>query len=106
MFKRNNLPQKKKLSLSTEEIKNDIEAVWSCEEQRNMLYYCLDEKPPLEEYKLAKMEEFLTGSNNLESVHETLKNLVQDVQKLTDEINSSVNEIKNRTADIELKRES
>ncbi|CAG9854964.1 unnamed protein product [Phyllotreta striolata] len=98
MFKKSNAPQKRTLSLTTDQIKEDIEAVWPHDEQRNMLYYCLDEKPPVE-YKLSKMEEFLTGSNNLESVQESLKDLVKEVEKLTNEISDNLTGIKKKIED-------
>lgn len=88
-------PQTRPFSLTTSEIIQDISAICTCEEQRNMLYYCLDEKPP-QEYKFAKMEEFLTGSNNLESVDENLQELIKKLETVCEEIGESVEEIKSK----------
>uniref|UniRef100_A0A6P7FD72 Uncharacterized protein LOC114327047 n=1 Tax=Diabrotica virgifera virgifera TaxID=50390 RepID=A0A6P7FD72_DIAVI len=98
MFRRNTdtTPQKRPFSLKTSQIKEDIEAACICEDQRNMLFYALDEKPP-QENKLAKMEEFLTGTNNLETVYETLRLLIKDVEKVSKEVSDSVEEIKSKT---------
>ncbi|KAG5883840.1 hypothetical protein JTB14_033761 [Gonioctena quinquepunctata] len=101
MFKRNTLPQRKPFSFSVAHIIEDVDAICVSEEQQNKLFLCLDEKPP-QENKFSQMEEFLKGTNNLESVHETLKALVEEVDNLSSGISKTVNDLKIRAATVKL----
>lgn len=97
MFKRNAIPQRKPFCLSKDEIMEDIERIHGNEDQRNKLYYCLDEKPP-HDNRLKKLEEFLKGNVDLEGVSGNLQTLTDDLERLGQEINQQVIEIKTKTA--------
>lgn len=93
MFGKASVPERKPFSLNVEKIIEDIESIKHSEEERNKLYYCLDEKPP-QENKFTKLEDFMRGSNDLESVSENLEDLVDEVSKLTKDVRQTVIKIK------------
>lgn len=71
----------------------DIETISVNEEQRNKLFFCLEEKPPFEN-RFVKLEEFLKGTTNLENVTEILTFLEKDLTNICEEINSTTSRIK------------
>lgn len=101
MFKRSTVPQRKPFNLPKEDIMEDIEVLRQCEEQRNKLFWCLDEKPS-QEHTFSRLEEFLKGTNNLEDISSTLTNLLKEVDQLKEEISQNTEEIKNKVNSIKL----
>lgn len=97
MFKRNTNQQRKPFCLLKDEIIEDIERIHTNEDQRNKLYYCLDEKPPHDNH-LKKLEEFLKGNVDLESISDHLLTLTQNLERLTQEICEQVDQIKTKSA--------
>ncbi|RZC38374.1 hypothetical protein BDFB_003168 [Asbolus verrucosus] len=95
MFRKaNTIPERNKFCLTKEQIIEDIEAICHTEDQRNKLYYCIDEKPP-QEHKFEKIEEFLKGTQDLErnsNILLGLKNEIENLQRQTAEWVTSLKE--------------
>ncbi|CAH0558295.1 unnamed protein product [Brassicogethes aeneus] len=96
MFSKSSIPQRKAFSMTKEKFIEDINALSTSEEERNKLYYCLDEKPP-QEAKFGKLEDFLRGSNDLEVVSEDLETLLKEVNKLSKEVKGTLQSIKDES---------
>lgn len=96
MFKKNTIPQRKKFSMTKNQIMDDIERIHTNEDQRNKLYYCIDEKPP-HDNRLKKLEEFLTGEVSLQSVAKDLENMTTDLETLSQEIHQQVENLKTKS---------
>lgn len=88
------LPQRPKVSFTTQEIIDDIEVFSTNEEYRNKLYICINEKPPQQEHKFAKIEEFLKGTHDMEEASNTLQELSEKACMLQEELAESVEGIK------------
>lgn len=88
------IPQRPKVSFTPQEIIDDIEIIVANEEYRNKLYICINEKPPQQEYKFTKIEEYLKGTQDLEEVSNTLQELSEKACMLQEELSESVEGIK------------
>lgn len=88
------LPQRPKVTFTTQEIIDDIEVISANEEYRNKLHICMNEKPPQQEHKFAQIEEFLKGTQDLEEVSNTLQELSEKACMLQEELAESVEGIK------------
>lgn len=93
MFRSNIIREKKSISLSKDQVMEDINKIQTNEDQRNKLYLCLDEKPPHDK-RFKNLEEFLKGNVDLESVSNNLQTLTQDLETLTQEIQDQLESIK------------
>lgn len=98
MFKKNVVPQRKPFSITKEELMEDIERIHSNEDQRNKLYYCLDEKPPYDK-RIKNIEDFLKGEVDLESASDNLRTVTAELDKLKEEIREKVSNIKVKSAE-------
>ncbi|KAJ8920573.1 hypothetical protein NQ315_004712 [Exocentrus adspersus] len=113
MFKRNDLPQRELFKISKEELMEDIGAITNNQSgaykhfdyklhkdpdaPANKLYWCLDQKPP-QEYRFSQLEEFLTGTNNLEVVSETLVHRIEELEQIKNDITEAVEDVKQKAA--------
>lgn len=97
MFKKKTVPDKKPFSLRKDEIMADIERIYTNEDQRNKLYYCLDDKPPHDD-RFKKLDEFLKGNVDLESVSDNLESLTEELEKLSREIREQLEQIRTKSA--------
>lgn len=88
------LPQLPKVSITAQEIMDDIEIISANEEYRNKLYICINEKPPQQEQKFARIEDYLKGTQDLEEVSNTLQELSEKACMLQEELTEKVEEIK------------
>lgn len=88
------LPQLPKVSFTTQEIMDDIEVISVSEDYRNKLYICINEKPPQQEQKFYKIEEYLKGTQDLEEASNTLQELSEEVCMLQEKIAQDVEAIK------------
>lgn len=88
------LPQLPKLSLTSQEIIEDIDVISCNEDHRHRLYICINEKPPPQEHRFSKVEEYLRGTQDLEDVSGTLQELSEKVCMLQEELSESVEKIK------------
>lgn len=93
------LPQRPKLAFTAQEIMDDIDIVSCNEEYRNKLYVCINEKPPQQEKKFAKIEEYLKGTQDLEEGYSSLQELSKEVCMLQEELASSVEKIQHEIDD-------
>lgn len=96
MFKKNVIPQRKPFCLQKEQIMEDIERIHTNEDQRNKLYYCLDEKPPYDK-RFKNLEEFLKGNVDLESVSDNLQTLTEELEILRKGVQEQVYNIKTKS---------
>lgn len=78
----NSLPQRPELSFTYDEILEDIKFISANEEDISKLYLCINEKPPPQERKFAKIEEFLKDSRQLEEISGALENLTDEISLL------------------------
>lgn len=78
----NSLPQRPELSFTCDEVLDDVKFISNNEEHINKLYLCVNEKPPPQERKYAKIEEFLKDSRELEEVSGTLESLADEISLL------------------------
>ncbi|KAJ3655127.1 hypothetical protein Zmor_014266 [Zophobas morio] len=97
MFRRTStMPQRIKFCLTTEQIISDIEAVYRNEEQRNTLYFCLDQVPP-KEHNFERIEEFLKGTQDLERSSNILDGLKCELDNLQQDIMNRISTLKQRS---------
>lgn len=88
------LPQRPKLSFTPQEILEDIDVIGCNEEYRNKLYVCINEKPPRQEHKLVKIEEYLKGAQDLEDNSVILQELLERATLLQEQLAENVGDIK------------
>jgi lipid II:glycine glycyltransferase (peptidoglycan interpeptide bridge formation enzyme) len=94
MFKRSStIPQRNKFCVTKDQMINDIDGICRNEEQRNMLYLCLDEAPP-KEHRFEKIEEFLKGTQDLEKNSNMLASLKSEMENLQQDIDLKINTLR------------
>lgn len=98
MFKKHVIPQRKPFCLTKDEIMEDIERIHTNEDQRNKLYYCLDEKPTYDK-RFKNLDEFLKGEVDLESISDDLQIMIEDLERLKEEIRDKVHNIKMKSTE-------
>lgn len=88
------LPQRPELSFTPDEILDDIKFISANEENLNKLYLCINEKPPVQERKHTKIEEFLKESRELEEVSGTLQCLTEEITLLQKSLRANTKKLK------------
>lgn len=88
------LPQRPQLSFNPQEIIDDIDLISSSEEYRNKLYISINEKPPRQEQRFLKIQEFLQGTQDLEEVSVNLQELSEKACLLQAELSEGTEKIK------------
>lgn len=88
------LPQRPKLSFTPQEILEDVDVISCNEEYRNKLYVCINEKPPRQDHKLTKIEEYLKKAQDLEEISVVLQELSERASLLREQLTDNVGDLK------------
>lgn len=91
----NKLPKAVEFSLKPEDFMDDIESIANCEENRKMLYQCIDSKIPPVDSKLLKVEDFLKDKEVLQHVSEELHIKHNELKQLKEDLLKHLQEISN-----------
>lgn len=88
------LPQRPQLLFTAKEIVEDIEVISSDEDFRNKLYLCINEKPPVQEQKYLRIEEFVKRTQDLEEVTVAVEDSTDEIKLLRKQLQDSLDQIK------------
>lgn len=84
-------------NFTSKQILDDINNIYDNEEQRRMLYMCIDDVPPVMNKKFAQIEEFLTGTQELQKVSAAIEKCNEELVKLEDVYRKESLKLKNKT---------
>lgn len=88
------VPQKPDMTFTGKEISDDVEVLSRNVEYTSKLYLCINEKPPPDDPRFCKSEEFLKGANDLERAIGQLEVEVNETANVQHCLLSAISKVK------------